>query len=188
MTAAPILEVAKHELDNAWRRLVVLVRGVRKPMGEAMLSYWDGKLEISCSGIAVSVPARGTWPGQARVPGQFIVGLAKVPPAGDPVTFRVEGDRLSISTLSVVCTWQQPAARTIHVPVNPSLTWLLSLPLHYTGDEIGKAALAGDIQTAQARGGRLIARALTALKPFGVLRDDLAQLVFKSIERQHPKA
>lgn len=107
MTATPILEVAKHELDNAWRRLAILVRGVRKPTAEAVISYRDGKLEISYSGNAVSVPARGTWPGQARIPGQFIAGLAKVPPAGDPITFRVEGDRLYIAAISVGCQWQQ---------------------------------------------------------------------------------
>ena len=111
MTATPTLEVAKHELDDAWRRVAILARDVRKrtlDASEAVLSFRDGRLEIHVSGNfrAVSVPARGMWPGQARVPGQFIVGVAKVPPAGDPVTFRVVGDRLHVQSISVGCQWQ----------------------------------------------------------------------------------
>ena len=55
---------------------------------EALLSYDGACLHVDFAGGGFTVPARGNWSGQVRIPATWIMVLVKLPPRRDPIVFR----------------------------------------------------------------------------------------------------
>src|SRR2546423_7030970 len=102
----PSLQIRQKDLKEPFRLLKKLCRPERDE--EAIISFDDRVLHVDLGGMTVTIPAIGEWPGQARIPGTFILHLAQVPPTIDPVCVYVEDGRIHFGSTSVGCSWQAP--------------------------------------------------------------------------------
>jgi hypothetical protein len=165
------LTIQRAEMLAAFKTLRKLCRP--SPSEEAVLSYDGACLHIELGGMAMTPAATGTWNGQARVPGSFILGLAKLPPSGDPVHIRVEQGRLHVGSTSVGCVWQAAWSKQIELPVNPSTTDLLTLRFNYTDGEIAASGLKQVLSEAEARLSGKLELAVQHLTEYDVTIQDM---------------
>lgn len=166
-----------------------LIRRLCKPRcGEEAVLSFDGQcLHIELGGMGVTPPARGEWSGQARVAAIFIVALAKVPPSGDTIEFRVENGELHIGTSVAACVWQPAWSRSIDLPENASDEQILALPLQYEMPEIIASGYERLLQRAEKKRALAIAKALAAVSEFGVTREEIQALVLGAFRRKISK-
>lgn len=75
----------------------------------------------------MSVPATGTWPGQASVAASFFAAPHMFPGEG-PVQLRVEDGRLYLGSASMTCVWEAGEVLLIPVPVDATFEDLLRVP------------------------------------------------------------
>lgn len=138
-TTDGILRVTQPDLMALCRQVRKLCRP--KPGEEAILSYDEACLHVELGGMTVTVAATGDWPGQCRVLGQFIMTIAKIPRADDPVVIHVKDGLLSIGSSSFRCVWQSAWSAQIDLPMNASLIGLLATRQRYTNEEIMQSGL-----------------------------------------------
>jgi hypothetical protein len=150
---------------------------------EAVLSYADGSLTISVTGMESGMAAEGDWPGEARMPAKVFLQLSTVLPQGDPLPLSVEDGRLYIGITGFTCTWQEKKWRPLFLPANPTLKQILILRDEAFPAEIDAAGLAGVIADAERQRDSLIYKAAMILKPLGVTEADLAVIVEQSVLR-----
>jgi hypothetical protein len=177
----PALTVDRSELIPVLKSIGKIVK--RSETGEAVLYREDDMLKIALPGVEVGVAAEGHWPGRARIPAQFLLVLARVPPDGDPVHFRVEKGRLRINSSATACVWKEDTDSPIELPLNPPFTMLLSVAYHYTPDDILRAGLQDNVASAEQRRDTLIGQALAILSEFGVTHAELRTLVDEKMRR-----
>ena len=164
------------------RELRLLLRALRPLSGvEAILSFDGECLHIDLSGATITVPARGRWPGQVRVPASWLTVVAKMPPPGDPLELIVRENSLHLSTLSVACQQQAAWASPIQIPVNADDTVLLAIRLRYSSADIEAAGLRSAVAKAEASRDRAVATAAKALARYGVKDADVSALVDQAI-------
>jgi hypothetical protein len=132
--------------------------------------------------------ATGAWPGNAHVSSMLVRALIEVPPAGDPLIVRCDGERVCIGTLRVDCRWQ---------PVSEPLTgmsavrdWVASLSLAYSKPRgrIVTDGLAQEVADAERKLAALVARVAKSLAPLGVTADDVRALVQRRLEERYVAA
>lgn len=156
-----------------------------KDVADALISMEGEFLTIAVVGLATSVAAEGAWPGEVRVPGRFIVALAKMPPPGDPIRFEVRDGRLYVGALSVACAEQDAWKSEIELPLAPSLEELLQLSYQHPPERIERAGLKKRVEEAREKAAALIQKAAPILAPLGiterVLREFLEDRLKKGI-------
>jgi hypothetical protein len=137
MNISAHLTITKKALNEAFR----LLKKLCKPRHdeEAVLSYDGGCLHIELGGMTVTPTATGTWSGQVRIPGSYIMGLAKLPPTGDPVIVKVEDDWIYFGSTSFKCKSQDSLGRLIELSMNATAADILSLRFQYSETEIEAA-------------------------------------------------
>src|SRR5262249_20670856 len=140
---------------------------------EAIISYDDDSLHIDLGGMSVAIPAIGEWPGQARVPGDFILSMARLPPTTDPLILLVEDARFHFGSASVGCAWQAPWSALIDLPMNPTFKTILALRFRYTEEEIRASGWIERLRTAEEYRDHFIVTMSRRLAHFGVRPDDL---------------
>ena len=145
------LTIARVELNEAFRLLKKLCKP--RPDEEAVLSYDGGCLHIELGGMTVTPGATGTWPGQVRIPGSYLMALAKLPPTGDPLLLKVENGRIHFGSSSVGCTSQDAWTRVIELPMNATTAQILSLRFEYSLEEIEAAGYAKVVSETEERAG-----------------------------------
>jgi hypothetical protein len=105
----------KYELTTALpdfvKMLKSLVKFRKKLTKTVVLSWSEGLLTIDLSESGVEIPASGDWPGAVRVRGEFILSLARIPPAEDPLSISVREDRLWVGKCSFPCTTETGTRR-----------------------------------------------------------------------------
>jgi hypothetical protein len=151
----------------------------------AVFSWSDGRLVIELPGGAAEILAEGEWPGSVRVKGEFLRGIARVPPTSDPLLIAVREGRLWIGDTSFPCesdTESQGSA--ILLPENPPLDALLSLKEEHSESEIIHSGYLSLTRQAEQRRDELINRALKHLSPLGVGLRDLRLLVDECVRRK----
>lgn len=153
-----------------------------KPGEEAILSYDEACFHIDLGGMTVTVAATGDWPGQCRVLGMFIVTMAKLPPTGDPVEFRVKDGLLAIGSSSFRCTWQSAWTAQINLPMNASMIDLLALRQRHTNEEIMQSGLTIAVKDAEVRRDRLITKAVKHLGGMGITESDIRRMIDEKIK------
>src|SRR5437762_2004338 len=130
----PNLQIKHKNLKEPFRLLKKLCRPERDE--EAIISFDDQVLHVDLGGMTVTIPAVGEWPGQARIPGSFILSVATLPPTADPLIVRVEDGRFYFGSASVGCVWQPPWSALIELPMNPKIKMILALRSKYSDEEI----------------------------------------------------
>ena len=105
----PLLKVDRTQFLEAVEVLVGMTK--RNRMAKAMLTFANGVLSIKVGSTTMDVHAAGDWSGVAKTNGQAFLSASRDLPATDPVTLKVEGDRLLIERRSVRCDWSESKLR-----------------------------------------------------------------------------
>ena len=98
-----MLKVDRTQLIDGIRVLDGMVK--RKRQARAILTFTDGVLSIKIANTVVDVQAAGDWPGTAKIGAQMLFISVSSPPAADPVTLSVEGNRFLMERRSTLCEW-----------------------------------------------------------------------------------
>lgn len=154
-----------------------------EPQEQAVLSFDGYNLYVDLAGMSVSTPAQGSWPGQARILGRSLIALAKVPPAGDPVSIATEDDyyiRFG-QTFRVPCTWQSAWSAIIQLPMNPPIAMILALPMKYSAAQIEASGLTKVVESSGQKRDQVLGSAVNMLSDFGVDQLALRRLVDECI-------
>jgi hypothetical protein len=181
----PSVTVSRADLATTLKLLAKFVRG-RARAADVVIRWCGDGLELEAAGQSTTLPATGAWPGQVRVPARFLLAIAPRLPPGDTLDLRVEAGRLRLGPISANCVWDERAPGQIELPLDPSITLILSLAHRYPADEIVRAGKAKLLREAQDRRDRLLLRAADVLRPLGVTPDDLLVAVNEAIARLHP--
>ena len=78
--------------------LKAIARFRRRRGGFVRFAYADGELAIAMPDVTIRITAQGTWPTEVTMTGEWVKRMARVPPAGDPVTVTYDGTRVLIGT------------------------------------------------------------------------------------------
>ena len=178
---------ATTELSMDWlafmNNLRAASRVLRAKVGdEALLSYDGACLHVEFAGGGFTVPARGNWPGQVRIPATWLMVLVKMPPKRDPIVFCREDGRLHLESSSVSCVEQSNWRAAIQVPVNASSPMLVALSLRYEDEEIAASGLTAQVKDAHDQFKRKLRSAAKALEPYGVTEKVLRPWVENIVE------
>lgn len=169
---------AAGQLAVAWTSFGDALRPVRRVVrtgaeAEAILSFDGACLHLDMPGGGFVVPASGEWPCQVRIPAQWILTLAALPPRCDPIVFRLEGGCLHVESSSVACIVQGPWRAQIQLPVNVSPGMFVALSLRYSPEDIAASGLTEKVAKAVARFEGHVRSAAEPLVPYGVTMDIL---------------
>ena len=175
------LAVDRKQLANALR---ILTRGSKiAKAGEAIIRFVDGDLVIQVGGAKVSARATGRWPGEARLPGGFLLAAAKLLPVSDPIPIRVEAEQLYIAGSSIQCIWQRFGAAKIEIPIEATLPMLLRISERHTREAIEASGIAKVLDEAFEEESELIKRAAPILAQLGVSRNEVERFVHTCVRR-----
>ncbi|PIP43271.1 MAG: hypothetical protein COZ12_05870 [Deltaproteobacteria bacterium CG_4_10_14_3_um_filter_60_8] len=155
----------------------------RKQAEDAVLSLEGGNFMITLVGLSSGASVSGNWTGEVRVPVGSLVGIAMLPPAGDPIRLVVRDGRLHIGTVSISCVAQKAWKSKIELPLDPDLVTVLRLRFLYPPDRLERAGLTRRLAKAEEKAGKLVTRAANILKPLNITGSDLVQMVQDHIRR-----
>ena len=129
--------------------------------------------------------ATGAWPGNAETSVNLIAALKQALPPGDPLHVRCDGNRLSIGSIRVDCYWQPVSAMLSKAPAAPD--WIAALALRYSvhRGQIVTGGLKGEINDAEYKLSRLVARVAKSLAPLGVTAGDIHALIERRLRERH---
>ena len=176
------LQIKQQNLKEPFRLLKRLCRPERDE--EAIVSFDDQVLHIDLGGMTVTIPAVGEWPGQARIPGSFILTLAKVPPTTDPVVVSVDDGRFYFGSTSVGCSWQAPWRALIQLPMNPKIKLILALRSKFTEEEIRESGWSERLKSAEAYRDHVCETIAQRLADLGVRPEDVRRMIDECAARE----
>lgn len=181
-----VTTMARVEIERALfvEEIKRLARGGRRNAGEAIVSYGEEGLIIAAGGGETRLPATGRWPGEARVLFSWLVAMAKMPPAMDPLVLEVRQGRLRMGGSSVRCQWQRKDAAEVQLPVNAGWIDLLRAGLEHDEATLEKSGLLKQVQQARRKQAMVLLKAFPLFNEFGVTIDDLEKLVQTALLRQ----
>jgi hypothetical protein len=104
-----LLKVDRAQLLEAVEVLVGMTK--RNRMAKAMFTFTNDVLSIKVGSTTMDVRATGDWSGVAKTNGQAFLLASRDLPATDPLTLKVEEDRLLIERRSVRCDWSESKPR-----------------------------------------------------------------------------
>ena len=113
--------VARHDFEAACSLIKKHCRSSSQL--RATLGFAGSHLELEIAGLGTRTPATGAWAGTANVPSSFLLGIAKLPPPGDPISIRIEEGRLHIGGSSVACIWHPSPMTPPPAPSVEILEW-----------------------------------------------------------------
>jgi len=180
MKAQGHLTISRAELNEAFRLLKKLCKP--RPDEEAVLSYDGGCLHVELGGMTVTPGATGTWAGQVRIPGSYLMGLVKLPPAGDPLVVKVESGRLHFGSSSIGCASQDAWTRVIELPMNPTTAQILSLQFDFSPEEIEASGYAKVVRETEERVARKIAKAALELEGLHISAHAIREFVYAQLK------
>ncbi len=177
------LTITKKALHDAFRLLKKLCK--HRHDEEAVLSYDGGCLHIELGGMTVTPSATGSWKGQVRIPGSYLMGLVKIPPAGDPLVVKVEDGRLHFGSSSVKCKIQKSWSRVVELPMNALRVDILSLRFQYSPEEIEASGYATFVRETEEWASRKIEKVAKELKDFQISDTILREFVYAHLKRSY---
>jgi hypothetical protein len=98
-----LLRVDRTQLMDAVEVLAGMTK--RNRVAKATLTFMNGVLSIKVGSTTMEVQAVGDWNGVAKTKGQAFLLAFRDLPATDPLTLKVEVDRLLIERRSIRCDW-----------------------------------------------------------------------------------
>lgn len=105
----PLLKVDCAQFLEAIEVLAGMTK--RNRMMKATLTFTNCVLSIKVGSTTMDVHAAGDWSGVAKTNCQAFLSASRDLSATDPVTLKVEGDRLLIERRSVRCDWNESKLR-----------------------------------------------------------------------------
>lgn len=177
----PQLAVDRNELVE---RLKSLARHFRRTAaGEAGLRFDGNELEVEIGGSAITASATGSWAGEARTDGKFVLALARSAPDLDPLPIWVVGEMLHVASLSMSCRWQAVGAGQISLPIKPTLAETLRHALDHSNSTVEQSGIHKPVELARERRRKLVDQASLLLKPLDVRREDIERMVDECLRR-----
>ena len=177
------LSVRRAELAQALK--LVGRTGAAVRAATAALTYANGQLAIDLAGSVALVAAEGDWPGEVRVPGQYLESLANALPHVDPLPIKLEAERLFVATFSIPCesspSAQSSMAREL-IPANADLFDLLLMASRCSALEIHRAGATALVAKAQAKLDQICDKAAGPLRPYGITPSHLKALCAAHVE------
>jgi len=179
------LRVGRAEFAKALRSVGRAGRAVHA--ADAILTMDAGHLVIELAASSFRLPAEGTWPSEARIPGIALERLARALPDEDPLPLQIQGERLHVARFSIPCTWRM-YSKMPSTPVkelisaNAELFDILLARSRCSADEIDAAGAAPLVADAEARLHALCAKAAAVLRTYRVTTRDVQALCERHIE------
>jgi hypothetical protein len=180
MKTPPHSSITRAELNEAFRLLKRLCKP--RPDEEAVLSYDDTCLHIELGGMTVTPAATGTWSSQIRIPGSYLMGLVKLPPAGNPLVVRVENGRIHFGSSSVACKSQGAWSRAIELPMNPTTAQILTLHHQFSPEEIEASGYTKVLRGSQTLLDRKIEKAAKELEGLEIPPDAFRRFIYAQMK------
>ena len=172
--------ILRKDLLDAFRRLKLVKSPKKAP--EALVSMEGDSLCFSVGGVAAYAAATGSWSGEVRIPGPFLLALARMPPPGDPINVVVRDGRFHFGSLSVSCVEQDSWQSEIALPLDPSIGQILRVALSHPAERVERAGLKKSVDDAWLRAAKLIDQASTTLAPLDITRQDLRDMVIAHLK------
>ena len=146
------------------------------------MSYDGGCLHIELGGMTVTPTATGKWSGQIRIPGSYIMALAKIPPSGDPVIVKVENGWIHFGPTSVKCKSQDSWSRVIELPMNATAADILTLHFQYSPEEIEASGYSKVVKETEAWAAGKIKKAAVELEKLHISEEVLREFVYARLK------
>ena len=172
--------IRRADLLVAFRRLRLVKSPKKAP--DALVSMEGDSLCFSVGGVATYADARGSWSGEVRVPGPFLLALARMPPPGDPIVVVVRDGRFHLGALSVSCVEQDAWQSEIALPLDASIGQVLRVALRHSAERVEKAGLRKSVDDAWQRVAKLIDQAASTLAPLDISKQDLRDMVLAHLK------
>ncbi|MEM7254229.1 MAG: hypothetical protein AAF493_22655 [Pseudomonadota bacterium] len=173
------LTVDKKPFLTALKSLRISIRARQKD--EAVIGYSDGHVSIELQGQIVNVPAKGEWPGCARVIARTLIPIATFPPDPDPLPLRFENDRFYIAGWSVNASWQDVGDRPLALPDDAGCLEVLMIGRQHTDKALSEAGLLSHVRNTEQFVRTRLAQAAAVLEPIGIEEADLNRIVEEKV-------
>jgi hypothetical protein len=167
--------VHRTDLREALKYLKQFVHRKRSP--EMCLAFQNGALIFQMGAVSAKALAEGTWTGSGYVSALVVLGLLEGMPDEEQIQVTFEDDRLRVGYLSFPCRWEEDAQPPVTLPLGASLLDYLRYGLVYSEAELRRSGLMQLVRQAQDKRDSAIRQAVKALKPLGIDRDDLLDLL-----------
>ena len=165
------------------KSLQALVRLVKpKHDGQAVIYMRDESLVFRVGGGEAAALATGSWPGEARVAGQVVKYLTKLPGA-ELNQFRIEAGRLCIPGYSAPCEWQSAGEARIQIPLGATMQDVYLLGLEHDDHRLEASGILVPVEEARAEVKVIVDRAIEVLEPLGVSPFKVRELVVQATLR-----
>jgi hypothetical protein len=175
------LLVARSELLAALRPIGKMLRKDTKQ--EAVIDPAPGGAEISLGGISMLLEGEGEWSQRVRVPGRYLIGVARKPPPDDPIVLSVAGERFHVGAMALPCVASPALFEKVELPMEPTPAEVLALRHRHGAMVIEQSGFERELKAAQERRDKLIAQATKTLAPLGVKEGDVRWAVERAIRR-----
>lgn len=155
-----------------------------KTRDHVILSYDEDGLHLETAGAAMTVPATGSWTGQARVAGAAFLLMHRVLPRAGQISIRVEDGKLYLGGTALPCAWEKTTQPSIPLPLNLTDLDVLKLARIYPVDRLEAAGIGTRVADAEEWLASMLDRAAKILEPLGIGRDALEALAERRL-REH---
>ena len=150
--------------------------------------YWGFDSEglmLQMGSSQAHASATGEWQGIARCSPKFAFALIEALPDTKTVSLRVEGGKLYVGGSSATCMWDDRQGSLASIPLAGDLESLLALRIQHNPQELERAGLINMVLEAERKRNNMISRAVTALRPLGITRGDLLELLEERLKRRY---
>jgi hypothetical protein len=178
------------EISEALRFLrPARARGKKAHADFVDLNGHAGDIEIVAPGVSFSVPAEITREGYARAPYLVFEWFAKaLGTLGQPsVVVRIANGQIKVANLSFAhpdISIRLMGPRIADIPIDAPLPEVLALLVKFRPEEIGDSGLMARVLAAQETASELIDRAMKALAPLEIKREELRQFIMEQIKKR----
>jgi hypothetical protein len=169
------LVVQRTDLREALKYLKQFVH--RKQSSEICLAFQHGAIVFQMGAVSAKALAEGAWLGSGFCSALVVLALLEGLPDEEQVQFTLEADRLRVGSLSFPCRWVEDAKPPVTLPIGASLLDYLRYRLEYSEAELSRSGLTQLVRQAEDKRDVAIRQAVKALKPFGIGRQDLLDLL-----------
>jgi len=148
-----------------------------------------GEIEIVAPGVSFTVPAEITREGYARAPYLVFEWFAKALGTlrQTSVVVRIAEGQIKVANLSFAhpdISVRLMGPRIADIPIDAPLPEVLALLVKFRSEEIGDSGLMARVLAAQETASELIDRAMKALAPLEINREELSQFIMGQIRKR----
>ena len=173
--------VNRSELLQAFKTLQIAAREKNPP--ELVIQAEPGLLVMRVGESKSSIPGRGSISGRACIGGVLVKILPKMMPNTPEIAIRQEGSRIAFGKIQIGCRWEIPQADEFDLPIHADWLEVLCLGRKSSMREIEVSGYKQQYEAVTQERDRRILRAFEVLAPFGLSKEELANLVEQAVTR-----